>query len=614
MPEEMSEEMIERGSHPHHEEQPFMPEFFGGEKGVRYKREATKRSVMGALGVKKVEEIKPVIQGLESKPLQVIVKSQLATTEEELRIPQGKEILLQRNETLRNLIAEGNLTPEEEKIANKLIDSNARLLKKFEGKPTSEEKLTVAAERMAGAAEVQAKLSRGELALDLSKEKKGQREYLVTILDRIENSARDCHDFSISSIVQRIEASYDRMDHEVAEEIKARLALHDSSELIREASGFIQRKPESPGHTIGTAVAEVKRRGHELTRSMISLFLERGIPGLKIAEAWDLLQDANFKYLEIVREINKTRPEGNKLYEGGFELRDDEIALGKVPSNFYVDSDSVRKAAVREYLISKLGVGEVGRKSLQLAEKLAIASLETSVFNRRALSGNDQLAEIISLREWRKGRRATGRARGPQIHEDAIPGFGKSWLRSLDEEIATDRPLYSKNVSISKIKEGSYSAFCTTIVARYYLLRGLLLDRGPKPKTIDKTFLQEAVVYFNTADPQKLTPEEETRCRTEEEKEALKRSIKCGDLLLRVWWLAGVADMALAKEDLEWDADAFNELKKAAIREELSPEAGSFITENQWRWIEKATDLQVRLLKLIARRIAKGALRGPKSR
>ena len=140
------------------------------------------------------------------------------------------------------------------------------------------------------------------------------------------------------------------------------------------------------------------------------------------------------------------------------------------------------------------------------------------------------------------------------------------------------------DVSVEEIGEGNHSYFGTVFVTRYHLLRNLLLDRMPKPMSIDKTLLQTAVIYFDTAD-------------------------KPGELLLRVWWLAGVVDVALAKEDLEWDAAALNELRKAAILEELSPEAGTFITENQWEWIDKATSLKGRAAGLAVRRAVKGVVR-----
>lgn len=481
--------------------------------------------------------------------------------------------------------------------------------------PQTEEILLRAAEAIGKVAEIQEKITRGEYGLELPEDHDRQLRYIRVILDGIENSNRDCHDWAISTVVKNTEAVLDRMFPDVAEEVRARLAVHDASELIKQAGGWIERKVEEvgPGYTIGSAATEAERRGHALTRKVVDVLLRRGLPGLKVREAWDLLQKANFDYKSFVEEVNRQRlnrgEEPFDMEREGFELRDDELAMGKVPTNFFTDSNSERKASVRELLVEKLGGGESGKKSLQLAEKLAIASLETSVFNRTAMTGNDQLAEIIGLKGWRKGRRETGRVRGPAIHEDKIPGFGTSWLRlHTKRKVGVEEPLYSEDIDIDKIPEGSYIYYCTVILSRYHLLRNLLLDREPKSGVIDKTFLQKVVVYFNTVDKPYLTDEEKRRLGGEDtpEAKAYLAKKKCGDLLLRVWWLAGVVDVALANINLKWDAMAFSELRKAAIIEKLSPEAGTFITEEQWRWIERITNLKKRLSALTARRMLMG--------
>lgn len=539
---------------------------------------------------------------------------------EEIKNPQLKRIIvalektpqaLRNRQRLENFYSkiedpyiEGKISEEEAGYFLGKISQRLEKLSEEEKKRESGKLLDRAAQKLSKAAEIQAKSAKGEFALELPprKNKEAQRAFVRKILNTIENSNRDCHDLAISTVVKNLEASLDQMDEEVREEVEARLSLHDCSELIRQANGWISRDPQKvgPGHTIGSAAAEALRRSHDLTRKKIkTLFGEivrygsgenkreevKGIlPGLKIAEAWDLLQKAVFNYKYFLTRLG---------LKGGLEALDDEKRKGKVPSNFFTDSDSTRKTAVREYLIKELGGGESGRKSLQLAEKLAIATLETSVFNKSA-TGNDELAEIINFRSWRKGRARTGRARGPKIHEEAIPGFGKSWLRFVGDK-GTDEILEAKDIleKIGEIREGSYSYFCSVIVTRYYLLKELLLDRAPKPRTIDENFLQKAVVYFDTADK----PKENERC---------------GPLALRVWWLAGVVDIALAKENLEWDAYSFRELKKAATMEELSPKARTFITQEQWNWIEKVTNFQRRLDSLFRYRVTRESLKSLK--
>lgn len=456
----------------------------------------------------------------------------------------------------------------------------------------AEQILFQAAQAIGKLAEIQEKMARGDYSIELPQDEETQRVYARALLDGIENSNRDCHDLAISVVAKNLEATLDRTHPSVAEEVRARLAVHDSSELMKQAGGWIERKTEGLGYSIGSAATEAERRGHALTRQVVDVLLRKGLPGLRISEAWDLLQDANFNYRRFVEEVNKQRKaRGEKPFDmerEGFELRDDEREMGKVPTNFFTDSNSARKETVRHLIEEKLGGGEVGRKSLQIAEKLAIASLETSVFNRTAMTGNDELAEIIGLKGWRKGRAESGRARGPRIHEDKIPGFGTSWLRRFSKEKkSVEEPLYARDIDVDQIPEGNYLYYCTAIVGRYHALRKLLLDRRPQPFAIDKTFLQEAVVYFNTADPP-------------------KPRYKCGDLKLRVWWLAGVVDMGLADINLKWGPRAFAELRKAAIQEKLSDTAGTFITPEQWGWIERVTSLKKRLRDLSIRRAIGG--------
>jgi hypothetical protein len=275
-----------------------------------------------------------------------------------------------------------------------------------------------------------------------------------------------------------------------------------------------------------------------------------------------------------------------------------ELADKQPVINFYTDPEEGRKNAVRQFLVNeRLGGGRGAEKSFELAEKLATATLENSVFNRAGMTGNDELAEIIGLLGWRKRRGKPGRARGPRIHEDNIPGFGVSWLRAYHQRPERDNPkepLYTKDINIEKIEEGNWKFHCSVIVTRYKLLQNLLLDRRPKPKIIDRKTLEDAVIYFNTADPIEYPEKGET----------------LGHLKLRLWWLAGVVDVALADENLEWNTEAFVELERAVTREQLSEEAGTFLRRDQWEGLEKMTNLERRLILLEAKRGFGGAFKG----
>ena len=289
----------------------------------------------------------------------------------------------------------------------------------------------------------------------------------------------------------------------------------------------------------------------------------------------------NEKQKKLVKKMGLKENDFSQFFNlQGLEKFDDELHQ-KIPSNFHTDSEGIRKEAVRRHIISELGGDKNAEKSLQLAEKMAIATLETSVFND-ASTGNDQLSEIIYLEDWRKGRTEKGRNRGPQIHENLIPGFGQSFLRYISKKETrslekTKRVLNSEEVvkNIDEIKEGNYLYYTAVLLTRYSLLKGHLMNRTLEPFKIDKNVLQELVILFSNADKPISTDRD-------------------GPLKLRTLWLAGVVDSALSNEALNWDSMAFKELRKAATMEILSEEAGTFITPKQWQWIERKTGIKGR--------------------
>jgi polyhydroxyalkanoate synthesis regulator phasin len=519
--------------------------------------------------------------------------------------------LLDRYGKTQDLIFDGKINAQEAKIfMPRVINQIREVTKKVQNEKHADQNTEKLTESII---EAQTKSRTKEITLDLPRGKEEQLKYVRGFINSIENSNRDSHDFSISYITQAIEASLGEMEPIVRDEVEARLSLHDCADLIKQANGWISRDAAKVGggYTIGSAASEALRRGHDLTRKKIKTLLSvNGIKGLNVAQAWDKLQDVVFNYRYFLEKLGLKQD---------VEKFDQEVNNGKVPSNFFTESDSEKKEIVRNYILGQLDGDENAReKSFQLAEKLALATLETSVFNT-SLAGNDELGDIIYLKKWRQGRGGTGRSRGPKIHENLIPGFGKSWLRNLVKE-DIGYQLYSDKIldKIEGVKKDDYSYFCSVFISRFYALKELILDRAPKPKAIDKNFLQSAVIFFNTADRPVLTNEERLRfggLNTDEESGEANKYLaqkKCGPLKLRALWLAGVVDVALAKEDLGWDAMALRELKKAATMEELSPGAGTFITPEQWDWIENKTNFKRRSNKLFLYRVAVEAFKNLK--
>ncbi len=422
-----------------------------------------------------------------------------------------------------------------------------------------------------------------DLFLPLPEEEASQRSFVRKILDKIENSNREAHDYSIGIIFNKLESSIENMHPSVAEETVARLCLHDASELIKRGDGWISN-PIGGTETIGRFATVAAERNHDLTRSVLKTLLEKGLPGLDIAYAWDLIQDVNFNYFSYLEEIDRNNPDDEKLIKKDDKSMlipvDDDISAGLVPVNFYADSDGRRKAAVKKFLIEKItvklnGDAQAARKSFQLAEKLTIATLETSVFNRTAMTGNDQLSEIIGLKGWRKNRAKKGRDRGPLAHEKLIEGFGTSWIRQFqkkDKRVGNKEPLLAENIDFDKIGEDSWTYFCTVLIAKYQSLKELILNRSPKPGEITQSFLQKAVDYFNKAESS-----------TEEAKN------------LRPIWILGVVDLALTDASLGWDARSIGDLGRVVSKEKLSDKAGVFLSEKRWEYILKKLNYRKRI-------------------
>ena len=479
-------------------------------------------------------------------------------------------------------------------------------------KPDRSEKvikaLGEATEAMKKAAQAQERMARGEYTLDLSslKTPEEQRFFVRELLDGIENSNRDTHDGANMYLVRGLETAYDQMFPEVAREVKARLCVHDCAELIKQANGWIFRDTDKvgPGYSIGSAAAEALRRDHELDREIVETFLRYGneddrhrhlfLPGLDVPKAWDIFQEVNMEYEEWAQKA-------------GFTLNGSEK---KGVFGFYKDSNPVRKNAVRKLMLDKLGGDAKAKKSLQLAEKLATATLENAVFNRGDTAGNDQLAEIIGLKEWRAKRRQAGRIRGPRIHEEDIDGFGNSWLRLARKEDGEDNPnlpLFAKDIDISKV-EKNWQFHCSVVVTRYKQLCELMLDRKPKITEYDLTFLETAVVYFNTADkPQEIEIE------IEKDDVIEKIKVKDGPKMLRAFWVAGVVDMLLADKDIDIGhksyGEALGDFVHALTEEKLSEEADVFLAPEQWEYLRVNMDVDKRLAKRAAERAVKGFMK-----
>lgn len=442
---------------------------------------------------------------------------------------------------------------------------------------------------------------------DKDKEIELQLKVVRPILELIEETPTDCFGLDVPSgkgeYTRMLENSYSRMRLEAQREVRARIAIHDCYALMLKADGFIKQE----GHyTIANAATEAERRGHAIDfRETIGVALKDGFPHLAIADAWNFLQIANrlvqengeykkSNYSRIIEEMNKKK--GTTYRSDEFVLQDQDIQSGKVPMNYYTDSNIERKKAVEQYLaetlIAKLGnlLGDNNeermknaRISLSIAHKLSVATLETSFFNRSAAVGNDELAEIIGFRQWRRGRAIRSRDRGPLITEGFIAGFGSSWIRTaayfeaterekgkFDFSKLTEQPLRVENIEISSDSAANnWGYFCKVVLGKYQALKEILLDVLPKPLTVKVNYLRKVVDLFNVA----------------------TRKTNFGEMFLRTLWVAGIVDCSLVDMDLGWKADSYIDLRRELVEKELTPGSGPFLLKEGWEWVENTTSL-----------------------
>lgn len=484
------------------------------------------------------------------------------------------------------------------------------------------------------------------------KTEQGQLEYVRGILGRIERANAHSRDISISKEVTDLRNLKDVLKPEVWKEVSVRLALNESAELIRQASGFIEQ--------IMKAASTADGRNSALSREVIIVLLKDGLPGLRIREAWNFLQEVNFSYPKTIEKVNERYVEEFPLDEkrnpilfktNELVLRDEQKGEGYVPKNFFSDDNEERTSYVRKYILNEISqmlytrtpkevdlrfeVDDESLKlraeeSLRIAEKLTLATLENSVFNRTANAGNDELAEIIGLRGWRMGKAKNGDLRGPEVHMGLIDGFGTSWLRFLLAKDGPDKPFLIKDgpdeqflifnpkdlttkekviyVSGEELEEviSNWVYYCTTIVnKRWNTAREILVERAPLP---DKVMTVENIgntvkKAFDTADPNELDKSENesvgkmmTKIKGKSDEEALKSRInehveqylktkKGGPKNLRLYWVLGLVDVTLKNRRSGWTGADYGRLEELLTKTPLG-DTGTFLSPDQWKWVE----------------------------
>lgn len=246
---------------------------------------------------------------------------------------------------------------------------------------------------------------RGEILQPLPPTESEQAKILFPLLERIEE-----HDTFIGPVPGQPSSAFvepsllkkltdylgqDNCSESLRRKVMARLRLQHSATVIRSAKSS---RDKSAALKIGFELPEAGRYALDANVDFKVLFVEeRNIP---VAQAFKLLDQA---------------------HQGGITVNGRLINLGE-------DENAVNKAAVESEIESQLGGGKEARKALQLAWRIADATLESNVWNHTLVPG-DLISEATHFRETRQGKFTKDRDVGPPATVDSIPSLSTSYFR-----------------------------------------------------------------------------------------------------------------------------------------------------------------------------------------
>jgi len=338
-----------------------------------------------------------------------------------------------------------------------------------------------------------------------------QLEYARQLLKSTEQMTGNYNNLPYQQQVARLEKYIDKFKPEIQAEIKARLCIDACYRLMEQARGFIDSKQ---GLTMGEAANVALELQHDPTREkMRFLFDPEGKSnGLPFRKVWDWMERANFAYLELLDEM--ALPENLKRLQERFGPRivtavtlvrdletyfDNDALANMAKANFNRDSNGERKGWVRWYVADSVVRGrsydgtlkkeelptmDETEQAVRMAERAQVAFGESNVANSKVQGGNDQLAELIGLAEFRKGKKMRSAA-GPQYHLNLIPTIpgATSWIRQEDvNPVPTDEPLYSDRIRWERVASGDYNFYYAVTLGKIYsFTHNYLLKMDVKP-------------------------------------------------------------------------------------------------------------------------------------
>ncbi|MDD2483332.1 MAG: hypothetical protein PHE32_00600 [Candidatus Shapirobacteria bacterium] len=411
--------------------------------------------------------------------------------------------------------------------------------------------------------------------------------YSRELLDYLENSNYSSDDINISGETTRLlnyilnKKIVDKVGKkefkDIGDEIRARLALHDTAFYMAKASGGLS---ERSNNSIPNILEKLGEHDRFLTREVMRFFFDNN-KDLDFTKAWNLLQEANFNYQQILRKAGVSEEKIGYKFIRTKDDKDPAITsdsfFGKKYINYEYDPKEEDKGIVFDYMIKELGGGEKARKALQLAEKMFIASGESSVVNVGFVNG-DEFSEAIQFGRFREDDARPGKTKnsGPDVHRGWIKSLTPGWLRNFSGINDPDKPISAdiirNNLDYLEGKKDFYTYHSVIVGKKTGALKELLLSKKlEKPEEIvDIDYFRSKIDLFNKLDSKN------------------KKS-------LRVFWVAGLLQSQMMNRNNLWDSDHISSLKRILTKESLTLKgqpAEYFLTKEEWDWMAKAINLK----------------------
>lgn len=558
---------------------------------------------------------------IKSPKLKVLV-SQVGKTPKELLTQDG---LTRRYEQISDMIVageveEGDAEEYMQKIAKRAIDMGIEKEEAVRAKEAEEkahrgrleklqEDLVAEEKRRADAAEAAKKLeeqAREEAAkraenefLFLPESKEQQEPYIKRMLLIVESTDSLLISTDVNfaggdsaKFAQRIMGWIGEgkiISEELKTEALARIRLQHCAAIMAAIPPDADKaKTYLQGAFSGTEIKKYALRGSDF-----EYFFKEAHADLPISEAWEVLQEAAVQKIDGIRYLEKGMPSEKKN-----KLR--ELMVRKIAGNIQLGpgiSDEERL--------------KVAKKSLQLAERIAVATREVSVWNTN-LEGSDPLAEAIYFSEYRKDRT---KDKGIILTINTIRGFGTSFFRAAKnaEKTGNDKRFISdpslelsvlsgletpdryakwelhnraprgddgkpdisklkiispKDFDYSQLSEDVYMSYLSGHVARVLQVKELFQKSIWKKEDLDNEAVEKIYDLFDTVDPENITKMK-------------------SELILGILWSFYCAKDSNLAATLGWDTLALLNLKESLTRsvKQVSSGTKGFLTEEQFEKI-----------------------------